>query len=112
MRQVREEAGGISWAAAIIAILVLLPAVYVLSLGPAVRLTQLEIVSEQATEAAYYPLILLAQNCRPVAMVLEAYVELWEPAPPAAPVLANPVYVPPPPPAPPPPPQPISAPAQ
>lgn len=76
----RDGTIGIYVTATIVGLLVLFPVVYVLALGPVVRLVHHEVISESAAETAYTPLIFVAELCEPVAHGLELYMELWEPA--------------------------------
>lgn len=75
----RDGTVGVYVAVAIVGLVVLLPGIYFLSLGPAVRLAHHELLSESAVETVYFPLVYVAENCDPVAHALEMYVELWEP---------------------------------
>jgi len=96
----REPGGGVGIAVAVVGLLLLLPALYFLSVGPAVRLIYAGWLGESTAEVVYKPLILLSDSWSPAESVLSAYVELWEPptavlsVPPNAPM---PTYVPPPP---------------
>jgi hypothetical protein len=90
----REDKGGWGVAVIVVAIALLLPVLYVLSLGPAVRLVNGGFLSESAAEAFYTPLIFVAENCAPAGYVLDAYENLWEPttsAPPLPPPTAAPL---------------------
>ena len=103
----KETGGGVGIAVAIVGLLLLLPAIYVLSIGPAVRLIHMGWLNESAAEVVYTPLIALTEICSPgpVEDGLTVYVEWWEPpssvlaVPAIAPLppLPPPSYVPPPP---------------
>jgi hypothetical protein len=62
-----------------LAALVVLPLLYVLSLGPAVRMCCADLVSEKAIETSYYPLIKLAENYEPAGELLLSYITCWVP---------------------------------
>jgi hypothetical protein len=97
----RETGGGIAIAMVITGLLLLLPALYFLSVGPAVWLIHSGWLNETAAEVVYTPLILLCESCSPAENVLSAYVELWEPTTAVMVTPANaplPSVVPPPPP--------------
>jgi hypothetical protein len=55
---------------------VVLPSLYVLSLGPAVWLYKHHYMSD-AVGIVYVPLQLLHDNCQPIGNALDRYVELW-----------------------------------
>jgi hypothetical protein len=76
----REGSIGVYVAIGIVGLVVLLPVVYVLALGPVVRLVHCEVISESVAETAYTPLIFVAENFEPFEHGLELYMELWEPA--------------------------------
>ena len=68
----------------LVALLVVLPMLYALSVGPVVwldggtgRFTENEYVI-----AAYFPLIWAAESCPPVERLWTGYISLWEPSPP------------------------------
>ena len=61
----------------LVAVLFLLPALYVLSCGPAVALGSHGYLSEEAIETAYYPLSLAGECSDWIGNILEWYVELW-----------------------------------
>jgi hypothetical protein len=69
--------------AATIAVIVLLPVLYVLSSGPALALMQRGVISEEAIHVAYYPLIKVYGRSVTVERWLHSYwvwwVELLEP---------------------------------
>lgn len=89
----RDSAVGIYVASAILGLVVLLPGIYFLSLGPAVRLVSYKLLSESAVETVYFPLLYVAENCDPLAHAIEMYVEFCDPliSPPA---VAMPVVAP------------------
>jgi hypothetical protein len=63
-----------------VAVVTLLPALYVLSLGPAVRLFDHNGSPFQPFVAALYsPLEWLANNCKTIGDALSFYVSLWMP---------------------------------
>ena len=78
MRDDREPGrGGAGVAILLVAVLFLLPALYVLSCGPAVALGSHGYLSEEAIETAYYPLSLAGECSDWIGNILEWYVELW-----------------------------------
>ena len=58
----------------LVVVLVLSPALYLLSLGPAVRLLGDSPIS-RITAAFYFPLEWLAQSCKPIGAALHWYVD-------------------------------------
>src|SRR5262245_40461888 len=60
-----------------VVILVLVPLLYVASVGPAVWSASRGYIGEWAL-VVYFPLELLADACEPIGTALERYVELWD----------------------------------
>jgi hypothetical protein len=73
-----DQRRGSTAAVWLVVALVLSPVLYVLSLGPAVRLLGDAPVSG-FTAAFYFPLERLAHNCQPIGDALRWYVSLWLP---------------------------------
>jgi len=74
----------------LVVVLLLLPMIYVLSVGPAVRMVHTGSLSEHAAETIYYPLIVIHEALPPVGVVLDRYIELFEPPAPSTPVPVTP----------------------
>jgi hypothetical protein len=72
-----ENPGKNSAALIVIVGVLLLPVLYVLSLGPAVMIVDRTGMGEDFAKIFYYPLIWLHENT-PLAGPLEWYVSLWE----------------------------------
>src|SRR5436190_17219483 len=73
----------------VMAVLFLLPVLYVLSCGPAVALMTRGYMSQEAFQTTYTPLRIAAQSSSWIGRTLERYAELWAasrpaPAPPPA----------------------------
>ena len=62
------------------AILAALPVLYVLSVGPMVRLMRQGYMSEEFAIAFYWPLEKLCEACEPLARVIVWYQSLWMPS--------------------------------
>jgi hypothetical protein len=74
----REQRG--PFAGCLAVALLLLPLLYVLSLGPAVRLFHDSNSPFIGLIAGFYsPLKWLAQNCQPIGDALNWYISLWQP---------------------------------
>jgi len=73
---------------AAIAVVVLVPLLYVLSLGPAIRLLNQEGVPPQVWNTYYGPAGMVASHSDAFARALQAYSRLWMPAPSLQPVLS------------------------
>lgn len=73
----REEKRGGAGCAIGLVLLLLLPGLYVLGLGPAALLAKTYSAAEPPLVIFYFPLIALAENCRPIDVALRWYVELW-----------------------------------
>ena len=58
-------------------VLILLPVLYVLGLGPAAFLAIHYPATEPWLVILYFPLMVLAENCAPVELALMWYAELW-----------------------------------
>jgi hypothetical protein len=72
-----ERQGKSGWAILVIAV-VLLPALYILSVGPAVWLHSRGAVSERVVTTAYLPLELAADRSDLVMDVIVRYIDLWD----------------------------------
>ena len=59
------------------AALVLLPALYLLSIGPAFRLLGRGRIPEAAIEQAYYPILWLGQHNDTFSVIMGWYADLW-----------------------------------
>lgn len=78
MRDDREPGrSGAGVAILLVMVLLFLPALYVLSCGPAVALMSRGYLSEEAFEIAYYPLSLAARSSDWIGIILESYADLW-----------------------------------
>ena len=78
MRDDREPGrGGAGVAILLVVVLFFLPALYVLSSGPAVALMSRGYLSEGAFRIAYYPLFVAARSSDWIANILESYANLW-----------------------------------
>jgi hypothetical protein len=82
----KRSGGGTAVVVVLVALLVILPMLYVLSVGPLVwldggtgRFTENDYVI-----AAYFPLIWAAESCSPLKTLWTGYISLWEPSPPPA----------------------------
>lgn len=96
MRPEGSRGGGIV-VVVVTMLLLALPALYVLSIGPAAWLFEREYISQLPLEVIYTPITLVADYCPPVADGLERYVDLWispSTAPPPSSVPAPPYYTP------------------
>ena len=71
-----EKRGGLGCAITGI-VLILLPVLYVLGLGPAALLAKHYPATEYSLGILYLPLMALAQNCTPVESGLLWYTKLW-----------------------------------
>ena len=74
MRREGSTLAGIAIVA--IGFLLFLPALYVLSIGPAVLLVEYGCLSEPAAEAVYSPMILAVEVCG-LETPMEMYINLW-----------------------------------
>jgi hypothetical protein len=73
----REKSGGGAMAAALVTFLLLMPVLYVLSLGPAIWYVNRG--NEPGIfETIYYPIAWLYENCEPAQPLLDWYVEIWQ----------------------------------
>ena len=52
---------------------------YVLSVGPVLRVYPRALIRSRAVRGFYYPLVAVSQHSRPCARVLDWYVRLWKP---------------------------------
>ncbi|MCE9525228.1 MAG: hypothetical protein K8R36_04155 [Planctomycetales bacterium] len=78
MRDDREPGrSGAGVAILLVVVLFFLPALYVLSCGPAVALMTRGYISEEAIEVAYYPLSVASECSDWIASALEWYANLW-----------------------------------
>jgi hypothetical protein len=68
--------------------IVLALAIYVLSIGPAIRLALTGVIGESFIATTYKPLEFTAQHCRPLDLFLMWYIDKWRP--PTAPTLVSP----------------------
>jgi len=78
-RHENDQRRGSSLAVWLIAGVVLLPILYVLSIGPFVWLTYhgYLYLSDDAFTVVYGPLLYLHDNCKPIGDALEWYARLW-----------------------------------
>ena len=65
-----------------LAVLFLLPVLYVLSCGPAIGLVTRGYMSREPFDHIYYPLSLAARSSDKIGRALEWYAELWAAPPP------------------------------
>ena len=78
MRDDREPGrGGAGIAILLALVLFILPALYVLSCGPAVALMSRGYLSEEVFEILYYPLSAAANISGWIGNILESYADLW-----------------------------------
>jgi hypothetical protein len=78
MRDDREPGrSGAGIAILLVVVLLFLPALYVLSCGPAIALGSHGYLSEEFIEIVYYPLNVVAANSDWISSSLEWYVDLW-----------------------------------
>ena len=78
MRDDREPGrGGAGVAILLAVVLFFLPALYVLSCGPAVALMSRGHLSEEGFEIIYYPLSAAANSSPWIGNILESYADLW-----------------------------------
>ena len=78
MRDDREPGrGGAGVAILLMVVLFFLPALYVLSCGPAVALASRGYLSEEIFDIVYYPLILASDSSDWINNLLESYANLW-----------------------------------
>ena len=80
VRQERTNTGVIVVAALAI-LLVVLPSLYVLSIGPAVRLLYYDWISRETYQTVYYPAILMVDRSEVASEMLVWYARLWVPGP-------------------------------
>lgn len=81
-----KRSGGAAAAAIIVVVLVLVPLIYVLSIGPLVWLAGTGRISKSwmpILETAYSPLQWTANNVPVAGPAIESYAELWQPSQPA-----------------------------
>ena len=79
-----KRGGGAVVVMALVAVLVVLPILYVLSIGPVVWLAQSGFISPSLgypLEFVYSPLKWVADNVPIIGPAINGYVELWRPAP-------------------------------
>jgi hypothetical protein len=70
---------GAGWMVALcVAIVLALPAVYVLSMGPVVWLIVNDYLSEEVGTRIYVPVLWLADICPALQPPLETYLDLWQ----------------------------------
>ena len=74
----------------LIVLVVVLPLLYILSIGPAIWLLQSGYVGDEMIGAFYLPVIALHDNVPAIGHVLEKYVEFFEPSQPVAPPMTPP----------------------
>ena len=78
MRDDREPGrGGAGVAILLVVVLFFLPALYVLSCGPAVALMSRGYLSEEVFAIVYYPLTIAANSSDWISNILESYADLW-----------------------------------
>lgn len=79
MRDDREPGRGGAGVAILLVVVVLffLPALYVLSCGPAVALMTRGYLSGEVFDIAYYPLTVAANSSDWISNILESYAGLW-----------------------------------
>ena len=79
MKDDREKDRGGAGGAILImmAVLLLLPVLYVLTCGPAVALINRGYLSQETFDTAYFPLQLASRNSRWIRDSLEDYARLW-----------------------------------
>jgi hypothetical protein len=58
-------------------VVVVLPVLYFLSIGPALWLTNRGIITDSQFKTAYGPLLWAREECKPFGEVLQRYVWLW-----------------------------------
>ena len=68
---------GAGLALAVVALFILLPVLYVLSVGPAVYLARRDYVSREAVHAFYWPLAWLYDSWELIQPLLEWYLNWW-----------------------------------
>jgi hypothetical protein len=78
MRDDREPGrSGAGVAILLVVVLFFLPALYILSCGPAVALMSRGYLSEGVFEVVYYPLSVAANSSDWISTILESYADLW-----------------------------------
>ena len=73
----KRSVGDSQAASVLVLALIVQPSLYVLSVGPAVRLREMGAVTESDLERVYFPLVWLDRNMPPFRRVLDWYTELW-----------------------------------
>lgn len=77
MEEREQKRGGARCAIGCGVLLILVPVLYVLSLGPAVWIGDHYELTRDVITAVYYPLFLLAKRFEPIKQMLDWYVGLW-----------------------------------
>jgi hypothetical protein len=77
MEERDEKRGGAGCAIGCVALLFLLPVLYVLSIGPAALIVIGKPFGARSLDRVYYPLGVLARNCERAEKALTWYMELW-----------------------------------
>lgn len=65
---------------AVVGMLVLVPLLYILSAGPAIKLMSRGYISESALMSVYFPLEYVSENCAPLGEGIGWYLDLFRPA--------------------------------
>lgn len=79
----KRSAGGTAVVVLLVALLMILPMLYTLSLGPLVWLDggTGRFTENEHIVAAYFPLIWAAESCEPFDRILSGYISLWDQSP-------------------------------
>ena len=72
-----DQRGGLSPSAVVIIILLLLPVLYVLAIGPAHWLMDHGYISETTFDALYWEFIVVIKKSPPVQSLVVWYIDLW-----------------------------------
>jgi len=72
-----DKRGGSGWAIALVALLILLPVLYVASIGPACWLFYWDVVSIGSFNAFYAPILWLGERSELIGDAIRWYVSLW-----------------------------------
>ncbi len=73
----RPDKKGNGLAACVAAVVILLPLLYLASLGPAVKMRDHGVISQDALVLAYAPLVWAADKYKPIENLIEWYCALW-----------------------------------
>lgn len=65
---------------AVVGMVVLVPLLYILSAGPAIKLMSRGYISESALMSVYFPLEYVSENCAPLGEGIGWYLDLFRPA--------------------------------